>query len=115
MSINWNKCNREIEIGLDSSIEQIISANPRVTTEEFIEWKRKILQEIDNKIISLKHHKTNPELKQDAVIKYLNELHKKYVFVPIDRSSNNIAIICKKYCHDYFERNWNFRRWKWNI
>ena len=42
--------------------------------EEFVDWKRKILQEVDNKIISLKHriivHKTNPVLKQDAVIEY---------------------------------------------
>ena len=36
-------------------------------------------------------------LKQNAVIEYLNELHEKYVFVPIDKADNNIAIICKKY------------------
>ena len=40
-----------------------------------------ILQEIDKKIISLNYqvkvHKTNPVWKQEAVIKYLNELHKK--------------------------------------
>ena len=101
MSINWNKCKKEIEIGLDSSIERIISTNPQVTTEEFVEWERMILQEIYNKIISLKLrikvHKTNPVLKQDAVIEYLNEVHEKYVFVPIDKAANNIAIICEKY------------------
>ena len=43
MSVNWNKCKREIEIGLDSSIERIVSTNSKVTTEEFVEWKRKIL------------------------------------------------------------------------
>ena len=36
-------------------------------------------------------------LKQDAVIEYLNELHEKYVLVPIDKAANIIAIICKKY------------------
>ena len=70
--------------------------------EEFVEWKRKILQEVKNNIISLKHqikvHKTNPVLKQDAVIEYLNELHEKYVLIPIDKTTNNIVIICKKYC-----------------
>ena len=64
MSINWNKRKREIEIGLDSSIERIVSANLKVTTEEFLERKIKILQEVDNKIISLKYrtkvYKTNP-------------------------------------------------------
>ena len=36
-------------------------------------------------------------LKQDAVIEYLNELLEKYVLVPIDKATNNIAMICKKY------------------
>ena len=55
--------------------------------EEFAEWKRKILQEVDNKIIPLKHpikaNKRNPVLKQNAIIEYLNELLEKYVFVSI--------------------------------
>ena len=54
MSINWNRCKIEIEIGLDSSIERIVSKNPKVMMEEFADWKRKVLQEVDNKIISLK-------------------------------------------------------------
>ena len=37
--INWNKCQNEMEIGLDSSIEGIVSTNLKVTTEEFVEWK----------------------------------------------------------------------------
>ena len=53
MSINWNKCKRETEIGLDSNIDRIILRNPKVMTEEIAEWKRKILQEVENKIISL--------------------------------------------------------------
>ena len=51
VSINWNKCKRKIEIGLDSSKERIVSTNPKVTMEEFVDWKRKVLQEVDNKII----------------------------------------------------------------
>ena len=101
MLINWNKCKREIEIDLDSSIERIILTNPKVTTEEFIEWKRKILQEVDNRIISLKHrinvHKANLVLKQDTITEYLNELHEKFVFVQFDTVASNIAIICEKY------------------
>ena len=55
MSINWNICKKKIEIGLDSSIERVVPTNPKVTTEEFVKWKKKILQEVDNKVISLKH------------------------------------------------------------
>ena len=69
--------------------------------EKFVDWKRKILQEIYNKIIFPKHgikvHKANPVLKQDAKIKYFNELRKKYVSVPFGKAANNIVIICKKY------------------
>ena len=100
MSINWYKYKREIEIGLDSSTERIVSTNHKVTIEGFVEWKRNNLQEVDNKIISLKDrikvHKTNPVLKQDTLTEYLNEVHKKYALVPIDKAANNIAIICKK-------------------
>ena len=102
MSINWSKCKREIEIGLDSTTEQINSTNPKITTEEFGEWKRNILIEVDNKIICLKHqakvHKRNPVLKQDTVIEYLHkhelhELQENYVLVPIDKAVNKIAIV----------------------
>ena len=86
MSINWKKCKREIEICLDSGIERIASTNLKITTEEFVEWKRKILQDVENKIINLKQrrkvYETNPVLKQEAVIEYLHELHEKYVFFP---------------------------------
>ena len=68
--------------------------------EEFVEWKRKILLEVNSKIISLKHrikvYKANFVLKQDAVIEYLNELHEKYILVATDKAANNIVIICKK-------------------
>ena len=36
-----------------------------------------------------------PTLYDDEVKKCLEELHKNFVIVPIDKASNNIAIICK--------------------
>ena len=45
----------------------------------------------------IKVHRTNPVLKQDPVIDYLNEPHEKYALVPIDKAATNMAIICKKY------------------
>ena len=35
-------------------------------------------------------------LEDKAVLNYLKSLHDKFVFVPIDKASNNIAIICKR-------------------
>ena len=34
---------------------------------------------------------------QESVIDYLKELHKKFVIVPVDKASNNFAIICKQF------------------
>ena len=36
-------------------------------------------------------------LDDDDVKTYLAELHKNFVIVPIDKASNNIAIVCKKF------------------
>ena len=41
--------------------------------------------------------KTSQILKRPDVVGHLEQLHKTYVFVPIDKAGNNIAIICKRY------------------
>ena len=33
-----------------------------------------------------------------SVLKYLTELHNKFVFVPTDKAAKSIAIVCKKFC-----------------
>ena len=38
-----------------------------------------------------------PVLKDEEVLKSLSDLHSKFVVVPIDKASNNVAIICKRY------------------
>ena len=88
MSKNWNKWKREIEIGLDLSIERKVSTNSKVTMEMFVDWKWNILQEVDNKIISLKHW-----IRGKPCVKTTQ----KYVLVSIDKAVNNITMICKKY------------------
>ena len=45
----------------------------------------------------LKFQKLDPVLKRPEVLEYLKTLHENFVLVPIDKASNNIAVICKKY------------------
>ena len=101
MSINWAKCRNAIENGLDTCCDKISSSNPKVKTEDLRQWKTQVLTFTDDRIANLKKyvksHKTNPILKQPDVVEYLNDLHSKYVLVPIDKAANNIAIICKKF------------------
>ena len=56
---------------------------------------------IRNKVNHLKFWKVSqpvkPVLRDPEVLNYLTDLHSKFVLVPIDKASNNIAIICKKF------------------
>ena len=56
---------------------------------------------MQSKIDSLKStfttRQTNPILKDPEVVAYLENLHRNYVLVPIDKAANNIAIVCKRY------------------
>ena len=46
MSINWNKFKRKIEIGLDSSIERIVSTNPKVTMDSLLNVKERFSKKL---------------------------------------------------------------------
>ena len=36
-------------------------------------------------------------MKDENVVQYLQDLHNRYVIVPIDKAANNISIICKRF------------------
>jgi len=100
-TINWNKSKDNIIVGLEKCIAKMKKCDNSITEESLATWKSKVIQNVDAKIrqlkLKIKPHKTNPVLRQPAVIDHLSSLHKKYVFVPIDKAANNVAIICKKF------------------
>ena len=61
-------------------------------------WKEMVKGKIEERISKLKQNFKQPTGKvlQTSDIKaYLSDLHNKYVFVPADKSPNNIIIICR--------------------
>ena len=72
-----------------------------IPVEQMNPWKNEILKRVDQKIRNLKQRlhpkKTSQVLKRPDVVEHLEQLRKTYVFVPIDKAGNNIAIICKRY------------------
>jgi hypothetical protein len=99
-SINWNKCKEAVENGTDTYANTLsVKHNLRYT--DIVPWRNEVLQKVDAKIASLKrnikYHKVNPILKQSDVIEYLQDLHSKFVMVPIDKAANNVSIICKRF------------------
>ena len=98
--INWKRCRDTIKCGLDSCSDKMMEGK-NITAEQMGPWKNEILKKVDEKIRSFKRRirpkKTQQILKNPEVIEYLRKMHEKYVFVPIDKAGNNIAIICKRY------------------
>ena len=98
--LNYQKCKNSIESSVTSAIDTL-AAKYNVSVESFLEWKNKILELVENRIEILKTRKvpsvTKPILQDDAVKNALADLHKKFVIVPIDKASNNVALICKRF------------------
>ena len=73
----------------------------KISEESLIPWKSVALKKIDWKISKprarVKPFRFNPILKQIDVINCIEALHKKFVIVPISKSYNNVAVICKRY------------------
>ena len=79
-------------------LNDFIVTNPNLDLET---WKDTVMNKVDAKIESLRSsmnlRRTNPVLQQSDVQEYLDQLHKQFVVVPIDKASNNLAIICKRF------------------
>ena len=100
-TINWKRSRKKIEEGLDICSSRYRTIDPNLTEEDMTPWKTEVLRKVDDKIKilrrKLKFQKLDPVLKRPEVIDHLKQLHETFVFVPIDKAGNNIAIICKKY------------------
>ena len=72
----------------------------KISVCAFDEWKINVFKLLKQKInnIQYKTKQVNCEvLKDEICLKYLKNLHTKFVVTPVDKASNNIAITCKKY------------------
>ena len=66
----------------------------------FTEWKDTVCKEIKSKVEKLKSKRCRRYksiLKSPKVEQYLKDFQEKFVFVPTDKASNNIVVVCKKF------------------
>ena len=86
---------------LDNVIKGKLLSDKKISKESLIPWQSAILVKVDKKFSKLKTRiksfKINPSLKKFDIISCLEAPKKQFVFVSIDKASNNIAIICKRY------------------
>ena len=99
-TLNYNKCKKEIADSLGVTIDSL-AVKYGVNKSDFNDWKKNILQQVDQRVRNLKSKKvpsvTKPVLEDEDALAALSDLHSKFVVVPIDKASNNVAIICKRF------------------
>ena len=72
----------------------------KVDDQVLMEWYNKVIEDVSATVtrLSKKSKKTKKmTLKSPIISKILKDLQKDFVFVPTDKASNNIAVVCKKF------------------
>ena len=85
--------------GLDSYIYKT-SIDTSIPAGCFKAWKSKILENLDINLSKCKEYEYYSVLGDADVKNELSQLHKDFVFTPVDKASNNVAIVCKRYYLD---------------
>ena len=98
--LNYKKCKSSIESSITSSVEAL-AKKYNIQEVDLEPWKKKILELVDRRIAQLKSKRVastpKPVLDDEMVKAALSEIHEKFVIVPIDKASNNVAIVCKRF------------------
>ena len=110
-TIDFEDARAQIVTAMDSYVE-IVASKKKVDKSFLLDWKDKVLSEVDRRIDKIKVNfiprEVNTVLTDNQVLKNLNFLHDKFVFVPIDKATNNIAIICKRLYASVIHKELNF-------
>ena len=95
------KSKESILEGLDDLIKGKLFSDKKISQKFLIPWKSVILAKVDKNISKLKTRikpsKSVPILKQIDVISCLESLQKNFFLVPVDKASNDVFVICKRY------------------
>ena len=97
---NLKKCKESVIDSIDDTIIKL-AEKYKLDFATFTAWKTKIISKIDTRITNLRSKiipQTTKSILKDPIAKaYLDQLHTKFVVVPIDKASNNVAIVCKRF------------------
>ena len=99
MSIKWDQAKTSLINSINNLIEEL-SNKLGISNTAFTQWKIILIEEIDSRISKLKNSYKQRQFNQqnhNDTLKHLDLLHQNFVLVPIDKASNNIAFVCKKF------------------
>ena len=95
---NTDKAFESFTIGIGEYIEKL-SKKYKVAKVVFDGWKTKLLEKIKLKLskISTNAGSNKKFIDTKLALTKLEKLQENFVFIPTDKSSNNISIVCKKF------------------
>ena len=99
IKIAWGKDKKVIMNGVEEFVKKWAKKD-KFNVSVLDEWIDEIRCIINNKIKTLQKRIKQPPypvLTNPEVINCLQSMHDKYVFVPADKASNNVIIICKQF------------------
>ena len=93
---NIIKAYSSVHSALDVFINSICESTKLLRTN-FSAWKRILLNNVDRILRGAPKMHANPVLNDPLNIRDLKDIQDNFVVVPIDKASNNVSFICKKY------------------
>ena len=86
---------------VDNSLDEFIKSfavRCKTDVKHFKSWKELIMKKVQQKMTKLKFRKFSPKVLSNTFVKqYIKQLQERFVIGPVDKASNNFAIICKKF------------------
>ena len=99
---NFVEMESQINEGLDSVINRWSDKERHVDLEEFMPWKRKVMDKVRQRIEKLKvkcrrYPQEGEILKRNEIKDFLKNLHKHFVICVVDKAANNFSVMCRKF------------------
>ena len=93
----------------EESIDKVIKGlicKTHLPLHAFDPWRSTLLKLLRTETQKHKHEfdHYNSVLKDNAVVHYIQKLHKRFVIIPIDKAANNFAFVCKKFYIDVLRK-----------
>ena len=97
-TVSKDKLTKTIESAL-IKLQGKLARKYKVVKEEFELWMKAIMDKVRSRVKSLSSSQleSNDVFRNKEVQKYIEHLHSRFVIVPVDKASNNFAIICRKF------------------
>jgi hypothetical protein len=97
--IRWPAFLDDLKVSLKCCVDKW-AEREKVDNQLLMEWYNNVIEDASKAVtrLSKKRKKTKKmTLKSPFISQHLKDLQKDFVFVPTDKASNNIAVVCKKF------------------